>query len=58
MYIVIGTVGVIDNMFVFIVFILFIKIADKVNVFNPQSFKQLINKTGIRLEIAFKNLGF
>jgi len=37
-YIIIGTVGVIDNLFVLIVFIMFIKITDKVTQLNVTSF--------------------
>jgi len=33
-YIIIGTVGVLDNLFVIIVFALFIKITDKVSLFK------------------------
>ena len=34
-YIIIGSVGVLDNLFVIIVFALFIKITDKVLMLNP-----------------------
>jgi len=39
-YIIIGTVGVVDNLFVIVVFILFIKIAKKVQ-FLLETFKRI-----------------
>ena len=52
-YIVIGTVGVLDNLFVIIVFALFIKVTDKVLTLLKHIFcnKHIIRPTGTSLKI-------